>query len=131
MTSGLPRWEKHIQGVSLACQRPSAKKKCIRLSRWPALAALQEAVILAAAPRCYNPGNRWQREGFMAATPTQTNVLNLPSPPSFTNVAEERRHRKHKLAGAFPLSSPFAFDDGVAGHITARDPERTSPFGLN
>src|SRR5260370_18552976 len=130
MASGLPRFEQRITGVTLACQPPSAKKKCIRLSRLPG-AARQEAVILAAAPRCYNPGNRWQKEGFMAPTPTQTNVLNLPRPPSFTNVAEERLHRKHKLAGAFPLSSPFAFDDGVAGHITARDPERTSPFGLN
>ena len=67
----------------------------------------------------------------MAATPTQTNVLNLPSPPSFTNVAEERRHRKQKLAGAFRLFSRFGFDEGVAGHITARDPERTDHFWVN
>src|SRR5229473_2161364 len=130
MASGLPRFEQRITGVTLACRSPSAKKKCIRLSRLPR-AALQGMVILAAAPRCYNPGNRWQREGFMAATPTQTNVLNIPSPPSFTNVAEERLHRKQKLAGAFRLFSRFGFDEGVAGHITARDPERTDHFWVN
>src|SRR2546422_465815 len=131
MASGLPRCKQQIQCVTLACQRPSAKKKCIGLSRWPSLAALQEAVILAAAPRCYNPGTRWQREGLMAATPIQTNALNIPTPPSFTNVAEERRHRKQKLAGAFRLFSRFGFDEGVAGHITARDPERTDHFWVN
>src|SRR5947209_19055669 len=131
MASGLPRCKQQIQCVTLACQRPSAKKKCVGLSRWPELAALQEAVILAAAPRCYNPGNRWQREGLMAATPTQTNVLNIPSPPTFTNVAEERRHRKQKLAGAFRLFSRFGFDDGVAAPITARDPDLTGQFWVS
>src|SRR5260370_8275760 len=107
MASGLPRCKQQIQGVTLACQPPSAKKKRIRLSRWPELAALQEAVILAAAPRCYNPGNRWRREGLMAATPTQTNVLNIPSPPSFTDVAQARRPPKQQHTPASRLFSPF------------------------
>src|SRR5260370_42545715 len=131
MASGLPRCKQQIQGVTLACQPPSAKKKRIRLSHWPELAALQEAVILAAAPRCYNLGNRWQREGLMAATPTHTNVLNIPSPPSFTNVAEERRHRKQKLARALRLFSPFGLDERVAGHITPPDPERPGHFWVD
>jgi ribulose-5-phosphate 4-epimerase/fuculose-1-phosphate aldolase len=29
------------------------------------------------------------------------------------------------LAAAFRLFSRFGFDEGVAGHITARDPEQT------
>ena len=56
--------------------------------------------------------------------------------PTFATVAEERRHRKERLAAAFRLFGRFGFDEGVAGHITARDPERpdcfwVNPFGMN
>src|SRR5260370_40835758 len=130
MASGLPRCEQQIQGVTLACQQPSAKKEVHPPQPFATRRPAGDGNS-GSAPRCYNPGNRWQREGFMAATPTQTNVLNLPSPPSFTSVAEERLHRKQKLAGAFRLFSRFGFDEGVAGHITARDPERTDHFWVN
>jgi len=43
-------------------------------------------------------------------------------PPTFDSVEEERLHRKQRLAAAFRLFSRFGFDQGVAGHITARDP---------
>jgi ribulose-5-phosphate 4-epimerase/fuculose-1-phosphate aldolase len=46
-------------------------------------------------------------------------------------VEEERRHRKERLAAAFRLFAKFGFDEGVAGHITARDPERTDHFWVN
>lgn len=55
----------------------------------------------------------------------------LPSIPVFATVEEERLHRKQKLAGAFRLFSRFGFDEGVAGHITARDPEFTDTFWVN
>ena len=58
-------------------------------------------------------------------------VLRIPSPPQFATPAEERRHRKERLAAAFRLFSRFGFDDGVAGHITARDPERPDHFWVN
>src|SRR5213593_4623411 len=51
--------------------------------------------------------------------------------PSFANVADERRHRKERLAAAFRLFARFGFDEGVAGHITARDPERLDHFWVN
>ena len=44
---------------------------------------------------------------------------------------EERAHRKRRLAGAFRLFGRFGFDEGVAGHITARDPERLDHFWVN
>ena len=47
----------------------------------------------------------------------------LPTPPKFDNPADERLHRKQRLAAGFRLFSKFGFDEGVAGHITARDPE--------
>ncbi|MFT7685895.1 MAG: ribulose-5-phosphate 4-epimerase/fuculose-1-phosphate aldolase [Candidatus Azotimanducaceae bacterium] len=44
---------------------------------------------------------------------------------------EIRAHRKQKLAAAFRLFGKFGFDEGVAGHITVRDPERTDHFWVN
>jgi len=65
----------------------------------------------------------------MTATPA--NVLNIPRPPTFDTPAEERLHRKRMLAAAFRLFSRFGYDEGVAGHITARDPERLDHFWVN
>ena len=58
-----------------------------------------------------------------------------PSPVNADPEAE-RLHRKQMLVVAFHLFSKFGFDEGVAGHITARDPERldhfwVNPFGLS
>lgn len=54
----------------------------------------------------------------------------------FADKGEERLHLQQRLAAAFRLFGRFGFDEGVAGHITARDPERpdefwVNPFGLN
>src|SRR5260370_2777117 len=57
--------------------------------------------------------------------------LSLLAPPTFDSFEEERRHRKIRLAAAFRLFSRFGFDQGVAGHITARDPELTDHFWVN
>src|SRR3954451_2073148 len=57
--------------------------------------------------------------------------LHLPLPPTFTSVEEERQYRKVRLAAAFRLFSKFGFDEGVAGHITARDPELSDHFWVN
>ncbi|NEU31309.1 class II aldolase/adducin family protein [bacterium LRH843] len=54
-----------------------------------------------------------------------------PDMPTFTSVEEERQYRKSRLAAAFRLFSKFGFDEGVAGHITARDPELTDHFWVN
>ncbi len=55
----------------------------------------------------------------------------LPQPPVFDTVEAERKHRKQRLAAGFRLFSKFGFDEGVAGHITARDPEHTDTFWVN
>ncbi len=51
--------------------------------------------------------------------------------PTFSTLEEERQHRKQRLAGAFRLFSKFGFDEGVAGHITVRDPKFTDHFWVN
>lgn len=57
--------------------------------------------------------------------------LQLALPPTFASVAEERRHRKQRLAGALRIFGRFGFGEGVAGHITCRDPELTDHFWVN
>lgn len=52
-------------------------------------------------------------------------------PPQFSDVAAERRYRLERLAAAFRLFGHFGFDEGVAGHITVRDPEEPSHFWVN
>ncbi|WP_102346648.1 class II aldolase/adducin family protein [Bacillus sp. Marseille-P3661] len=49
----------------------------------------------------------------------------------FKSIEEERLYRKTRLAGAFRLFSKFGFDEGLAGHITVRDPEYTDHFWVN
>ena len=65
----------------------------------------------------------------MAGAPAS--IFNIPKPPAFATPEEERRHRKQRLAAAFRLFSRYGFDEGVAGHITARDPERSDHFWVN
>src|ERR1041384_4519875 len=63
--------------------------------------------------------------------PNWEGVRMLHQLPSFSSVEEERLHRKQRLAAAFRLFSRFGFDEGVAGHITARDPELLDHFWVN
>ena len=56
--------------------------------------------------------------------------------PEFESVEDERLHRKQRLAATFRLFGRFGFNEGVAGHVTARDPEHpelfwVNPFGLS
>jgi ribulose-5-phosphate 4-epimerase/fuculose-1-phosphate aldolase len=58
-------------------------------------------------------------------------ILKLPPSMVFDSPDLERTYRKQRLAAAFRLFSKFGFDEGVAGHITARDPERLDHFWVN
>ena len=54
-----------------------------------------------------------------------------PRFPSFDDVDDERRHRKQRLAAALRLFGQLGFDEGIAGHITVRDPGRPDHFWVN
>jgi ribulose-5-phosphate 4-epimerase/fuculose-1-phosphate aldolase len=67
---------------------------------------------------------------MVSTVPTTTEPTVFPW-SGCTTVEDERRHRKQRLAAAFRIFSARGFDEGVAGHITARDPERTDCFWVN
>ena len=62
---------------------------------------------------------------------TPKTELHINTPPTFDSVEEERAHRKAKLAGALRIFGRFGFGEGVAGHITVRDPEFPDLFWVN
>lgn len=53
------------------------------------------------------------------------------SSDSAGGLADERMQRKEKLAASFRLFGRFGFSEGVAGHITARDPQWNDHFWVN
>lgn len=55
----------------------------------------------------------------------------LPQPPTFDTVEAARLHCQQRLAAAFRLFAHYGFDEGIAGHITARDPELADHFWVN
>jgi len=60
----------------------------------------------------------------------------FPSPPKFATKSEERTFLKFRLAQAFRIFGHLGYDEGVAGHITVRDPLKpdcfwVNPFGLH
>ncbi|WP_435220604.1 class II aldolase/adducin family protein [Streptomyces sp. Tue6028] len=57
--------------------------------------------------------------------------FDLPLPPLGLSVDEEREVRKRELAAAFRVFGKLGFSEGVAGHITARDPEFPDTFWVN
>jgi ribulose-5-phosphate 4-epimerase/fuculose-1-phosphate aldolase len=80
------------------------------------------------------PGTGGQAEALLAAAAGRE--LHMPLPQTFGSVQEERMHRKVQLAAAFRMFSKAGLDEGVAGHITARDPEFpdsywVNPFGMH
>ncbi|MFE2342005.1 class II aldolase/adducin family protein, partial [Streptomyces sp. NPDC059431] len=52
-------------------------------------------------------------------------------PPAFATAAEERAHRKERLAGVLRLLGRLGYEDGVGGHVTVRDPEFDDCYWVN
>ncbi|KIW96068.1 uncharacterized protein Z519_03134 [Cladophialophora bantiana CBS 173.52] len=68
--------------------------------------------------------------GALGAT-TSGKKLKIRSYPKFSSLEEERLYRKQHLAAAFRVFADRGFDEGVAGHISVRDPILRDHFWLN
>jgi ribulose-5-phosphate 4-epimerase/fuculose-1-phosphate aldolase len=62
--------------------------------------------------------------------PAQPGLI-FPTIPSFATPAEERLHRKQRLAAACRAFALNGFDYGFAGHISVRDPEFPNLYWTN
>ena len=70
-------------------------------------------------------------DGFEKSQSMLKNNIAIPTPPRFDSTIEERLHRKERLVAALRIFSKCGFDEGVAGHITVRDPEFKDSFWVN
>ena len=61
-------------------------------------------------------------------TPKKFSLVEREPAASFE---EERLHRKQRLAATFRLFGHYGFDQGLAGHVTVRDPEHPERFWIN
>ncbi|KAJ5684512.1 Decarboxylase NovR [Penicillium maclennaniae] len=57
--------------------------------------------------------------------------MQMPTMPKFENKLEEREYLKGRLAAAFRIFGKLGYDEGVAGHITLRDPVDPTTFWVN
>lgn len=57
--------------------------------------------------------------------------LKIRKYPTFSSLEEERVYRKQHLAAAYRVFAMRGFDEGVAGHISVRDPILEDHFWLN
>ncbi len=57
--------------------------------------------------------------------------VSVPKMPEFNDLEQEREHLKLHLAAAIRVFGELGFDEGVAGHLTVRDPIRTDCFWVN
>lgn len=62
---------------------------------------------------------------------TSGKTLTIRSYPKFASLHEERLYRKQHLAAVFRVFAERGFDEGVAGHVSVRDPILTDHFWLN
>lgn len=70
-------------------------------------------------------------EPGMSKVQAESRPQKFPSPPTFDDKLEERRYLKGRLAAAFRIFGKYGFDEGVAGHITCRDPVEPTTFWVN
>jgi glucose-6-phosphate 1-epimerase len=55
-------------------------------------------------------------------------LLKMRTQPKFDNPEDERLYRKQHLAAACRVFAARGYDEGVAGHISVRDPILTDHF---
>ncbi|OAX35357.1 class II aldolase/adducin domain-containing protein [Rhizopogon vinicolor AM-OR11-026] len=55
----------------------------------------------------------------------------VPTLPTFSDAFEYRAFLKFRLAQAYRIFAKYGFDEGVAGHITVRDPIKPDCFWVN
>lgn len=66
-----------------------------------------------------------------AASQKDSAGFNFPKAPTYETLEAERQGRKERLALAYRIFGNMGMDEGVAGHLTLRDPILTDHFWVN
>ncbi|KAL8795685.1 MAG: hypothetical protein Q9195_001923 [Heterodermia aff. obscurata] len=77
------------------------------------------------------PSAKATHEPGLSESQAKVQMPKFPSPPTFTDKYKERDYLKGRLAAAFRIFGRYGFDEGVAGHITLRDPVDPTTFWVN
>ena len=77
------------------------------------------------------PSTKAPLEPGLSEEQAKVQMPKYPGPPKFANKYEERHYLKGRLAAAFRVFGKYGFDEGVAGHITLRDPVDPKTFWVN
>ncbi|KAF1363285.1 class II aldolase/adducin domain-containing protein [Lizonia empirigonia] len=77
------------------------------------------------------PDNTAPLEPGLNQKESKMKALKFPSPPKFDDPYKERAYLKGRLAAAFRIFGKYGYDEGVAGHITMRDPVDPTTFWVN
>lgn len=77
------------------------------------------------------PSTKAPLEPGLSETKAMKQSLHFPSKPTFDDPHKERAYLKGRLAAAFRIFGKYGFDEGVAGHITVRDPVDPDTFWVN
>jgi hypothetical protein len=98
------------------------------LIRWLSTTPKQHQASVATQVRVdRNESNANQTVAAMGRT-TSGHALKIRSYPTFSSLEDERLYRKQHLAAAYRIFAHRGFDEGVAGHISVRDPILTDHF---
>lgn len=89
-----------------------------------------EAISSNGHPTKVNAGEAPLEPGIKS-TIAQGKMTAFPRAPTFQDKHEEREYLKGRLAAAFRIFGKYGFDEGVAGHITLRDPVDPTTFWVN
>lgn len=64
-------------------------------------------------------------------TPSPLSAFGVAGPETFDDVEAERLHRKQRLTAGLRVLGMLRLAEGVAGHVTVRDPEFPERFWVN
>ncbi|KAL8704890.1 MAG: hypothetical protein Q9201_001958 [Fulgogasparrea decipioides] len=77
------------------------------------------------------PSTAAPHEPGLSESKAKVQMPKFPGPPTFTDKYAERDYLKGRLAAAFRIFGKYGYDEGVAGHITVRDPVQPDTFWVN
>jgi hypothetical protein len=104
--------------TQLLPQRISFPKK-INMAPPTATTTMSEEQSTFSLSSATKPGDFFEEVHFLG---DKDGKVKIRSPPTFSNKLDERRYKMQHLAVAFRVFAKQGFDEGVAGHISLRDP---------